>query len=114
MKRRKADVRIEMRERVRGGEGTIKCLNLLEKSECHGKVNICAIMNLEPGQSVGLHTHGPDAEIYYLLSGRLTVTDHGVHTYLDEGDTMFTGDGESHSAMNESDQPAQLLAIVLA
>ncbi|HEY3382848.1 MAG TPA: cupin domain-containing protein [Vicinamibacterales bacterium] len=114
MIKRQQDMRIEMRDQIRGGDGTIRCINLLEKSECFGKVNLCALLNLEKGQSIGVHAHGPDAEIYYLLSGRLTATDNGVDTCLEAGDAMLTGNGETHSVRNDGDQLAVLMAVVLA
>jgi mannose-6-phosphate isomerase-like protein (cupin superfamily) len=112
--RRHSDMRVEMRDKLRGGIGTLRCTNLFEKDECFGKVNISALITLEPGQSIGLHAHGPDAELYYLLSGRLAATDNGVDSYLEAGDAMLTGGGGTHSVRNDGDQPAVLLAVVLA
>ena len=106
-------MRIEMRERIRGGEGTLKCLNLLEKNDCYGKFNYVAIMELKQGKSIGMHPHGPDAEIYYLLKGQLTAIADGVKSQFYEGDIMLTANGKSHSVINESPQLAQLLAIVV-
>lgn len=107
------DMRVEMRDRLRGGEGTVKFVHLLDKERTFGKVNLAALLHIQPGQSIGLHPHGPDAEFYYMLRGRLAVTDNGVETYLNEGDAMFTGNGESHSVRNDGEQPAVLMAIVL-
>jgi len=112
--KRHRDMRVEMRDRIRGGSGTIHCLNLLEKDECLGKVNYCALLTLEPGQSIGVHAHGPDAEIYYLLSGRLTATDNGADSYLEAGDAMLTGNGGTHSVHNNGDRAAVLMAVILA
>ncbi len=113
MIRRKADMRVEMRARIRGGEGTLRCVNILEKDETLGKMRYCALLHLEPGQSIGPHAHGPDAELFYLLQGRLSVTDNGVTTQLDEGDAMFTGDGATHSVRNDTDRLAVLMAVIL-
>jgi len=106
-------MRVEMRDRLRDGEGTLRLTNLLEPSDCFGKVNLCALVEIEPGKSVGVHAHGPDAELYYLLEGRLAVTDDGVETWLEEGDAMFTGNGGTHSARNDGDRTATLMAVVL-
>lgn len=108
------EMRTEMRDRIRGGEGTLHCLNLLEKAECFGKVNYCAIMTLEPGQSIGIHPHGPDAEIYYLLEGTLEANDNGVETSFSAGDVMFTGNGETHSIRNAGQVTARVLSVVVA
>ncbi len=113
MIKRRADMRVEMRERIRGGEGTLRCVNILEKDETLGKMRYCALLHLEPGQSIGLHAHGPDAELFYVLEGRVTVTDNGETTDLREGDAMFTGDGATHSARNDTDRLAVLMAVIL-
>lgn len=114
MIKRQRDMRVEMRDRIRGGTGTIRAVSLLEQGECFGKVNLCALLTIEAGQSIGLHAHGPDAEIYYLLSGRLAATDNGADAWLEAGDAMITGDGGTHSVRNDGDQPAVLMAVVLA
>lgn len=114
MIRHKKERRIEMRENIRGGEGTIKMAHLLEKEECFGKVNIAAVLKIKPGESIGLHPHDPDAEIYYILDGKLTVTDNGVESVMKKGDVMITGAGGTHSAKNTGKKTARMLAIVLA
>jgi len=114
MIKRKDDMRVEMRDRIRGGEGTLHCVNLLEKAECFGKVNYCAIMTLEPSQSIGVHPHGPDAEIYYLLEGSLETNDNGVDTIFNAGDVMFTCNGETHSVRNAGQVTARVLSVVIA
>lgn len=107
-------MRVVMRENVRGGEGTLRCTDMLEPSECFGKINLCAVIEIDPGQSVGVHAHGPDAEVYYMLKGRLTATDNGTESWLEEGDVMLTGDGGTHSVRNDGDQKATLMAVVIA
>lgn len=114
MIRRKQDMPVEMRDKLRGGKGTLRCVSLLDPSECFGKLNYCALIDIEPGQSVGVHAHGPDAEVYYMLRGRLTATDDGVDTYLEEGDAMFTGNGATHSVRNDGEETATLIAVVIA
>lgn len=113
MIRRKEQMRVELRERIRGGEGTLYCVNVLEKAETSAKLNYCAIMTIEPGQSIGLHPHGPDAEMYFLLEGSLEANDNGVETSFNAGDVMFTCNGETHSVRNGSLAPAKLLSVVV-
>ncbi len=108
------EMRVEMRDRIRGGEGTLHCVNLLEKTELSGKANYCAFMTLEPGQSIGVHPHGPDAEIYYLLEGSLEATDNGLETSFSAGDVMFTCNGDTHSIRNAGQVTARVLSVVIA
>ena len=53
-------------------------------------------------------------EFYYLLEGELEVTDNGEKTTFHPGDAMFTACGETHSARNNTQKDAKLLAIVIA
>ncbi len=89
MIRHNENMRVEMRERARGGEGILRILHMVEKDELFGKLNLCAVVDFEPGQSIGLHPHGPDAEIYFVVKGSLVVTDQGVEHTLNEGDAMY-------------------------
>ena len=71
------------------------------------------VLNIPPGSSIGEHTHGPDAELYYVVSGALRVTEDGVTRDLTAGEAVFTGNGSSHSAENVSGEEAVLLAFVV-
>lgn len=114
MIKRKSEMRYEDRKNLKDGVGSIGMLNLLEKDDTLGKTNICGILTIEPGCSIGLHAHGPDGEIYYILEGELSCTDNGVTDVLYCGDAMFTGDGKTHSVVNNTDKTARMLAVVIA
>lgn len=107
------DMRTELKKNLRGGSGEIETLHLLEQNELLGKCSLCSRMTLLPGVSIGEHPHSPDAEIYYCLSGEITVGDNGQQKVLHAGDIMFTGGGDSHWAKNLSSEPAEMLAIVI-
>ncbi len=108
------DMRTEIKKEVRGGQGQFETRHLLEPAETLDKCSLCSRMTLLPGVSIGEHPHSPDAEIYYCLSGELTVNDNGVDRVLHAGDIMFTGGGQFHSAANRSSEPVEMLAIVIA
>lgn len=114
MIRRKDQMKTEERPQMRGGEGVIHAYQLLEPADLCGKANLCAILTVDPGCSIGEHAHGPDAEIYYVLEGQLEASDNGEQTVLHPGDAMFTAQGKTHSVRNTGDQPAKLLAVVIA
>ena len=65
------------------------------------------------GVSIGEHPHNPDAEIYYCLKGELTVSDNGTEKVMHAGDIMFIGGGQTHWAKNLSNEPVEMLAIVI-
>ncbi|WP_458863559.1 cupin domain-containing protein [Acidaminobacterium chupaoyuni] len=114
MLRRKDEMTSVKKPNLRGGEGVIDAYELLRPCDLSGKANLCAIMTVEPGCSIGEHAHQPDAEIYYMLEGELRVWDNGKETVFHPGDVMFTANGDTHAVRNDSDAPAKMLAIVIA
>ena len=98
---------------LRGGEGDIIREDIFKPDEAQEKINMCAILTIPDGSTIGEHTHGPDAEIYYLLSGTLRVTDNGITKDLTPGDAVFTGGGNAHCVVNVSGKEASMLAIVI-
>jgi len=98
---------------LRGGNGDVIKAEMFSQDETLGKTRLLATMTFPPGSSVGLHPHGPDAEIYYILSGRFKVTDNDVTTEMTAGQIMFTGGGGTHSAENIGTEDATMLAVVM-
>ncbi len=113
MIKKSRDMRVEMRDRLRGGIGTLKCTHLMEKEESYNKLRMAAVFEIEPGQSIGLHPHHQEAEFYYLIAGTLVVNDNGVDKTLEAGDIMYTGNGESHGVVNSGDTKAIMLAVII-
>ena len=67
---------------------------------------------LEPGSSIGLHTHETSSEIVYILSGTgKALYDDGVDL-LAPGDCHYCPKGHSHSLINDGDQPLEFFAVV--
>lgn len=98
---------------MRGGKGDIVRMDIFSEDDMLKKARFCAILKMPAGTSIGEHPHGPDAEIYYILSGTLRVTDNGVTKDLVVGDLVFTGGGTTHSVVNVSEEEASLLAIII-
>jgi quercetin dioxygenase-like cupin family protein len=98
---------------LRGGIGDLARQDLFTPAEAHEKINLCAVLTIPDGCSIGEHAHGPDAEFYYVLSGSLRVTDNGVTKDLTAGDAVFTGGGTSHGVVNASGKDATLLAVIV-
>ena len=114
MIKRKEEMRLRVREGIRGGNGTIEDLNILEQDETLGKASLFTRFTLDPGDSIGYHVHTDDAEVYYVLSGELTVSQPDGDVVLKAGDVAFTANGEGHSVENRTDAPAEMLAVIFA
>ena len=113
MLKRKAEMTHESKK-VWGGKGELDLCKILTPEELGGRAKLFNIVTVAPGQSIGLHSHTDDSEVYFLLEGELEVTDNGEKTTFHPGDAMFTACGETHSARNNTQKDAKLLAIVIA
>ena len=74
----------------------------------------CKIMRgrLEPGASIGLHTHEGNSEIIYILEGTGKVLyDDGCET-LAAGDCHYCPEHHAHSLINDSDADLSFFAVV--
>ena len=67
---------------------------------------------LEPGCSIGLHTHDTGSEIIYILSGSGKVLYDGAYEILAPGDCHYCPMGHSHSLINDSDGDLTFFAVV--
>lgn len=114
MTRTRKENRLDLRTNLRGGDGTIKMYHLFEENELLGKAKMCTRLVVEPGCGIGSHPHDPEAEIYYVIRGELTMDDNGETRHMYEGDIMITGNGAVHGLKNESDSTAEVFAIILA
>lgn len=110
---RKESQRMQVRDHIRGGSGTLENRHILEPDAMLGKCTLFTEFFFDPGDSIGLHPHGPDAEIYYVLEGELTVTEDGNESILHPGDAAFAANGIIHSVENRGDRPARMLAVIL-
>ena len=67
---------------------------------------------LEPGASIGMHTHDAGSEIIYVLSGRGTVLYDEGNEAVRAGQCHYCPKGHSHSLVNDGDQPLEFVAVV--
>lgn len=75
----------------------------------------CKIMraSLEPGGSIGVHTHETDSEIIFMLKGTgVVLYDEGRET-LPSGSCHYCPKGHSHSLRNESGDTIEFYAVVV-
>ena len=74
----------------------------------------CKIMraSLEPGATIGVHTHETNSEIIFMLKGTgVVLYDDGKET-LSAGNCHYCPKGHSHSLRNESDGVIEFYAVV--
>ena len=103
----------EIREKMRGGEGSVEILHLFKMDEMKGKARLVAKIRLKAGCSIGFHEHNEEEEIYYILSGNGEVNDGGNIAKVGPGDAVLTGNGAGHSITNAGSEPLDFMGIII-
>ena len=67
---------------------------------------------LEPGASIGLHTHETNREIIYVLEGQGKVLYDGAYETLSAGSCHYCPKGHAHSLINDSTADLVFFAVV--
>ena len=67
MIKRHNDMKYDIRENMRGGDGKVKITNVLDEGEYKGKARLLGVITLEPGCSIGGHIHENEAEVFYIM-----------------------------------------------
>ncbi len=97
-----------------GGAGTAKRTRILENNEeLNGAGRLFSHIVLENGSEVGWHVHKGDTETYYVLCGRALYNDNGTLVEIGPGDVTQVYSGEGHYVRAISDEPLEMIALIL-
>ena len=100
------DLELNVAANFKGGEGEYVSRRFVDEN------NKIMLGTLEPGASIGYHSHDGDSEMMYFLEGVATVlTDCGEETLL-PGQVHYCPMGHSHSLINRGNVPLKFVAIV--
>ena len=103
----------EHKTNVRGGEGSPLFQHLFSPEELKNRASMLAAVTLQPGESVGVHPHVDNGEVYYILKGKAMVEEDGIETELSAGDAEFCADGHSHAIRNHTHEAMTFLALIV-
>ena len=87
--------------------------HFLTEQEARGAGRLFVKTVIEPGNSIGTHTHEGDMEAYYILNGKALVSDNGNEFILEPGDCNVCPDGQSHSIKNIGEKALEYIAVIL-
>ena len=90
----------------KGGEGALNAKMLADE------LNKILMGRLEPGSSIGLHTHEDSSEIMYFISGTGKVIHNGTEEAILPGDCHYCKKGESHTVINNGCEDLIFFAVV--
>lgn len=105
-------MKVEHKEKMRGGEGTVTVVHMADPAGMKHH-RLVADMTIPPGASIGEHDHVNEIEYYVILEGEGIVVDDGKDVKVGPGDVVATGDGASHSIRNEGRTPLRFHAFIV-
>lgn len=98
---------------VQNGTGLTHIKDLADKSALYDHGRLFAHVTLEPGRSIGYHTHEGETEFYYIIKGEGVFNDNGTEVTVYPGDICATGYGEGHGMENRSAEPMEMIALIV-
>lgn len=113
MIKRKDDLLTVEKEGLRNGNGIVKLQHIIQEDELKDKATLFAKIIIPRGNSIGMHEHIDDFEVYYILKGKGKVFDNGQLIEVTEGDVIYTADGNEHYIENIGDEDLEFLATVI-
>lgn len=112
MIKKPSNMRVEKREKMRGGEGTVTITHFFEKEEFGSRTRLCARLLIPPGASIGEHQHDGEDEVYIVVKGSGLLHDGSSESRVSAGDAILTGKGQSHSVRNDGVEPLEIVALI--
>ena len=103
----------EIAESVRGGSGTVYAHKLVDLFP-GSAIKSIGVVRLEPGASVGDHSHHGEEDFYYCISGHGIVVDNGVEHPFTPGTLQITRDGETQAIRNTGETELVFLGALVA
>ncbi len=113
MIRKASECAVELRENMRGGNGTVRITKFATPEELYNKGRMFSNITLEPGCGIGFHVHEKDSELFYLMNGTAEYSDNGEIVTVNAGDVMLCPAGTGHSVTNNSDETVELIAVIV-
>ncbi len=107
------DFNTELREHMRGGDGTVIVSNFVTAEELNNKGRLFGKIVLKPGCGIGYHVHETDSELFYIIKGTAVYDDNGTKTTVHAGDVTVTPAGTGHSIKNEGNEDVELFALIV-
>lgn len=103
----------EVAENVRGGTGFVSAHKLLDLFP-GSAIKSVGVVRLEPGASVGPHSHNGEEDFYFCLAGTGVVVDNGIEHPFTPGTLQITRDGETQAIHNTGETELVFLGALVA
>ncbi|MBL8027085.1 MAG: cupin domain-containing protein [Fibrobacteres bacterium] len=112
MIRKKTEMLSEIREKMRGGTGSVKITHMIKPEEFKAPVRLCSRLTIEAGSGIGLHEHATEDEVYVVVKGSGLLDEGNGKVKVETGDAILTGNGARHSIENPGPETLELYAFI--
>ena len=93
------------------GDGEIRARRMWERNRAAG-LRFVDFVDLPPGTTIGLHTHGlDDEELYVIVAGTGTMTVDDLQFEVGPGDVVINRPGGAHGLANTSRHNLRIVVI---
>jgi mannose-6-phosphate isomerase-like protein (cupin superfamily) len=106
------EMKVERKEKMRDGEGTVTITHFVEGGTMQN-ARMLAELSLPPGASIGYHQHANETEYFMFISGTGTINDNGREIPVKPGDVAVTGNGACHGVKNTGTEPLVINAVII-
>ena len=114
MIKRGNECKVEYREHMRDGNGTVQITNFIDgPADLNEKGRMFSRLTLRPGCSIGYHVHEKDSELFYIIKGTGIYSDNGEEKTVTEGDVTLCPAGTGHGIANNSDSVLEIIAVIV-
>jgi len=113
MYRNNKDRNIEIKDNVKGGDGSVIFNHIAFKEEMYEKVKMYASITLKKGCGIGKHMHENEKEIICIIKGEATYFDDDKEYLIREGDVMICEDGHEHGISNHNDEDVIFNGLII-
>lgn len=115
MIRKKDECKVEYREHMRDGSGTVEITNFIDApEELNSKGRLFACLSLKPGTSIGYHVHENDSELFYIMNGTGVYDDNGTLVDVKAGDVTICPAGTGHGIACKGDETLDVIAVIVS
>lgn len=100
-------------ENLRDGCGVTNFNLYCDTTNAPKNTRLITEISLEPGCSIGKHTHQSETELYYVVRGIGELDDNGEARMVRARDLSYCNEGHYHAIKNTGTDTLLLLAIVV-
>lgn len=101
-------------ENSHGGKGALQKCRMWDQSDFETGLQYMDYVTLKPNESIGIHTHGEDEEIYVILKGYGNLYSNGQNLKVKPGDVIVNSFHDMHGLENNSDTDMELFIFDVA